>query len=272
MQASKQKAKQILSLFRGEIQSDPTISQETYDPLEIQRLSKMVLNEVPGFKVTEQLIKALLDCGRIAEAEEYLAQITIEGDGKQLLKGMVKEYQKDYGAAISIYILILAESCNNIASKRLALCFLAAGKMDKALEVLVDHVDTFMNDTEAYMLLFELYLQKGWYEQAKFCLEELILLRPRDHLYLLKYGELLFAMGDYAVALKYYCASLELVETAHGWYGVLVVCDNLLSTKESIDHEVDWTNIRKLLDLATNQLRAEYKDTSLSLFMNQWLE
>ncbi len=50
------------------------------------------------------------------------------------------------------------------------------------------------------------------YQQAGFCLEELILLQPQNHFYHLKYAEILYTNDNIPVALKQFCRVLELCE------------------------------------------------------------
>lgn len=50
------------------------------------------------------------------------------------------------------------------------------------------------------------------YQQAGFCLEELILLQPQNHFYHLKYAEILYTCDNITVALKEFCRVVELCE------------------------------------------------------------
>ena len=50
------------------------------------------------------------------------------------------------------------------------------------------------------------------YQQAGFCLEELILLQPQNHFYHLKYAEILYTSDNFTVALKEFCRVVELCE------------------------------------------------------------
>merc|ERR1719203_794675 len=65
----------------------------------------------------------------------------------------------------------------------------------KAIQFLNKYLSLYQNDNEAWKYLKNLYLRQLNYEQAKFCLEELILISPNDYLLQLQYAETLAAIG-----------------------------------------------------------------------------
>mmetsp|Transcript_5027 Transcript_5027/g.12061 ORF Transcript_5027/g.12061 Transcript_5027/m.12061 type:complete len:135 (+) Transcript_5027:520-924(+) len=67
-----------------------------------------------------------------------------------------------------------------------------------------------MTDVEAWQELADLYLSEMQLEHAKFCYEELILHAPQNYIYHLKYAEILYTLGDFVTARKYFAQSLEL--------------------------------------------------------------
>lgn len=56
---------------------------------------------------------------------------------------------------------------------------LAQGQRLEAIRELNEYLSTFVNDTEAWMQLSDLYLQESDYTRAAFCFEELILANVR---------------------------------------------------------------------------------------------
>lgn len=48
----------------------------------------------------------------------------------------------------------------------------------------------FMSDTEAWMELSELYIGEQEYAKAAYCLEELLLHNPHNHLYFQKFADI----------------------------------------------------------------------------------
>jgi hypothetical protein len=99
--------------------------------------------------------------------------------------------------------------------------------IEDAILLLLDYLEFWMGDHEAWTQLSQFYIEMGMYKQAQFSLEEVLLLKPDHHLYLLAYADLLSAMSieaqdEYqALSCDYYCASIEILETLHGWYGIL---------------------------------------------------
>lgn len=52
---------------------------------------------------------------------------------------------------------------------------IAQGDKHEAIRQLNDYLTTFINDTEAWLELSELYLQESDYARAAYCFEELLL-------------------------------------------------------------------------------------------------
>jgi tetratricopeptide (TPR) repeat protein len=66
---------------------------------------------------------------------------------------------------------------------------IAEGKTEDAVDALLKYLDTFSLDTEAWEFLVTLYQNNKKLDQAVFCLEELLLLRPQNAEYMLRYAE-----------------------------------------------------------------------------------
>ena len=47
-----------------------------------------------------------------------------------------------------------------------------------------------MSDNEAWLELCDLYLKEGEFSKASFCMEELIMSNPHNHLYITRYAEI----------------------------------------------------------------------------------
>lgn len=95
---------------------------------------------------------------------------------------------------------------------------------EEAIEALVKYLDTYYDDQEAWCELCNMYLDQHLYEQAAFCCEELIVQQPANHIWYLKYAEILYTMGQLALALKHYCKVLELcTDHVRALYGLHLV-------------------------------------------------
>jgi ER membrane protein complex subunit 2 len=88
-----------------------------------------------------------------------------------------------------------------------------------------------MTDNEAYLELSDLYLSVFDFNNAIFCVEELILLNPFNYLYHLKLADILYTKGDKSLAKKYYSQSLNLNISIRGLFGLLLVKKFLLFIK-----------------------------------------
>lgn len=53
----------------------------------------------------------------------------------------------------------------------------------------------FMSDGEAWQELCDLYLKEGDYSKAAFCMEELILTNPHNHLFYTRYAEIKYTQA-----------------------------------------------------------------------------
>lgn len=111
-----------------------------------------------------------------------------------------------------------------MASKRQIALLQARGKHQEAIEALTKYLDTYYDDAEGWSELCNLYLAQHLYEQAAFCCEELILLQPANHIWYLKYAEILYTVNNLPLALKHYCKVLELcTDHVRALYGLQLV-------------------------------------------------
>ncbi|CAG8469305.1 6999_t:CDS:2 [Acaulospora morrowiae] len=183
------------------------------------------------WSVYEQIFVAALD-----HREEALAKTCLENLEKRfpnsprvkILEGMKLEAEEKLDDALKLYDEILEEDDSNIAAtKRRIAIFKAKGQDQQAMEALSHYLDAFYNDAEAWLELSSLYLNYHLYKQAGFCLEELILLQPQNHLYHLKYAEILYTcdnIDNITLALKEFCRVVELCEDhVRALYGIKLV-------------------------------------------------
>lgn len=98
------------------------------------------------------------------------------------------------------------------------------GKYNEAIEALTKYLDTYYDDSEGWAELCNLYLSQHLYEQAAFCCEELVILQPANHIWYLKYAEILYTVNNFPLALKHYCKVLELcTDNVRALYGLQLV-------------------------------------------------
>ncbi|TPX61670.1 hypothetical protein PhCBS80983_g01010 [Powellomyces hirtus] len=212
----------LASLRMGLSEPGITASQgfNAYDPTEVVTLGLELLKtsetEIEWFAVLEQVFVACLDKGDIRGASALLTKIEsrFSYDSSVRVKrlhGLLAESHGDFDRAIEIYNAALEQDeVNVLIHKRLVAVLVSQGKRTEAIERLVVYVDAFMQDVEGWTELAALYLEENMLQQAAFCFEELLMLRPQNHLYHVRYAELLYTLGKFDPAVKYYCAALEL--------------------------------------------------------------
>lgn len=167
--------------------------------------------------IYEQVAMAALDFGRLELASEC-----IEALRKQFpksarvmrLSGMLFEADGDYERADSIYESLLEEDPANVLLRKRRVAILKAQqRVTEAIDELNEYLTTFMSYQEAWMELSELYIGLQEYSKAAFCLEELILQQPHNHLYHERYAEVQYTIGTHEAverARKYFAQALKL--------------------------------------------------------------
>ncbi|KAJ3011650.1 ER membrane complex subunit 2 [Thoreauomyces humboldtii] len=204
-----------------------------YDPSQVallgtELLSSTTLPDIELYAVIEQTYLATLDTGDLAAAKSLLDRLTSRFPESsvrvQRLKGMYAEAQGDYEEAERIYVAALEQDeTNALVQKRRVACLVSQDRTRDAIEALAVYVDAFMQDTEAWSELATLYLKEGMVDRAAFCYEELVMLRPQNHLHHVRYAEACYTLGRWDVAVRHYCAALELCrDNARALYGLRV--------------------------------------------------
>lgn len=76
-----------------------------------------------------------------------------------------------------------------MALKRKIAIKVAKGQNTEAIAALVKYLDNFAQDSEGWVELSNLYLKENQFQQAAYCMEEIVLLNPLNHIFHLKYAE-----------------------------------------------------------------------------------
>ncbi|ENN71855.1 hypothetical protein YQE_11472, partial [Dendroctonus ponderosae] len=163
------------------------------------------------FLVLEQVCLAALDCHIPNVAEtciESLSQSFPSSLRVRKLHAMYFEAKEDFGTATDILnSIIKADETNSAARKRKVAVLKAQGRTVDAIKELTDYLKIFMADVEAWQELAELYISEQDFSKAAFCVEELILHNPHNHLLHQRYAD-----------IKYTIGGLENLETARSYY------------------------------------------------------
>ena len=118
--------------------------------------------------------------------------------------------------------------------KRRAALLKSMGRIPEAVNAMTNLVDASPTDAEAWAELADLYLTQGSYEQAIFCLEEVLLVTPNAWNMHARLGEVLFLsaqrldggdqMKTVSESMRRFCRSVELCDDyLRGYYGLKLV-------------------------------------------------
>nr|KAJ3421155.1 ER membrane complex subunit 2 [Polyrhizophydium stewartii] len=238
------------------------------------------LPKTERFAITEQAFQAALDCGRFEVAEKHLSQLEsafpiAKSLRVQKLYGQLHEATGNTTKAFEVYNTALDQDEANMALWRRSIArFVSAGQRHEAIEALVGYVDRFMQDTEGWAMLAKLYADECKFEQAAFCLEELMALRPLSPHHRARYADVVASLGRLNLAVKYYAAALEVLpDFVRALYGLLVVTHTLLERSKqqpksrqlaapSATHDIEPVPIERLellRALARERLQAVYE-------------
>jgi cytochrome c-type biogenesis protein CcmH/NrfG len=74
--------------------------------------------------------------------------------------------------------------------------------MNEAIKALNEYLLLFPTDADAWREMADIYLDLQQIEQAKFALEEVVMLSPINYVSHLKLAEALYTLGDHSTARK----------------------------------------------------------------------
>ncbi|KAL8941587.1 MAG: hypothetical protein Q9211_001770 [Gyalolechia sp. 1 TL-2023] len=159
------------------------------------------------------------------------------------LRGLYQEAMaEDMSELLQIlheYDEILTENPTNtpVRKRRIALLRNLSREGD-AVNALVDLLATSPTDIESWAELADLYISQGLYQQAEFCLEEILLSTPNAWNIHARLGEILFVsaaisqdeVGLLAESVRRFCRSVELCDGyIRGYYGLKLSSEKLMA-------------------------------------------
>ncbi|CAI2732033.1 unnamed protein product [Schistosoma spindalis] len=192
------------------------------------------------YSILEQVFIAALDMGDDDLACDCLDRLLAKFRNScrvNRLFGMYLESKGNFEDAQNVYSkLIKDDPTNTLARKRMITILIAQQKIPEAINELREYLKIFMSDFEAWNELADLYLSECDYKHAAFCMEEMILSNPSNHLYYQRYAEIKYTEGgteNLELARAYYSqACLLCPNNLRSLYGLLLTCsalDNHLS-------------------------------------------
>jgi len=118
-----------------------------------------------------------------------------------------------------------------------------------------------MADIDAWGELADLYLYMRDYQNASFCIEELILTEPDNFHFHVKYAEIKFTMGgleNLNLAKHHYAHSIEL-NTNNNFRGFYGLCLTIFALSRQKGNKLSKDDV-SLFNFASDLLKKNYKD------------
>ena len=232
----------------------------------------------------EQVCIASFDCNRLQLAERCLEALEKQfPKSKRVMKirGMLYEAHGRYDIANRIYDELLeADPANLQVRKRKIAMLKEQNKIEETIAQLNEYLEDFLGDQEAWMELCELYIRQQEFSKAAFCMEELILSHPHNHLYHQRYAEIHYTIGhqeNMQRAKKYFAQALKLdPNNVRALYGLYLAATNISSGKISADEKRKnqslsaWTT-DQLVELFDVNVSDKQRKTLCDMFDNMQL-
>ena len=182
------------------------------------------------------------------------------------LKIMAKlELRERFEDAIQMYDdMIRKDESNSLLYKRKIAILLAERRTPEAIKELCEYLKKFMNDQESWLQLADLYIDEQDYSKAAFCLEELILANPHNHLYHERYAAIQYTINtaeSLELSRSYFAQALKLnPNNLRALYGLLLSANSVAALPKTSSQK-KRENLR-LANWAATQITKLYKETS----------
>ncbi|XP_059475667.1 ER membrane protein complex subunit 2-like isoform X2 [Neocloeon triangulifer] len=188
-----------------------------------------------GDELLEQVYLAALDCHKMDVADSCLTILGREFPQSlrvRRLLAMRCEVLGDEQMALNHLEYILNEDKTNVAArKRIIAMYKSRGNTAKAISELNEYLKSFMSDQEGWQELCDLYLLHQEFSRAAFCMEELLLNSPHNHLYHQRFAEIKYTQGgieNMELAKAHFCQAAKLnPNNVRALFGVLQSANNL---------------------------------------------
>nr|XP_023014495.1 ER membrane protein complex subunit 2-A-like isoform X2 [Leptinotarsa decemlineata] len=219
--------------------------------------------------VLEQICIAAIDCYQLKIAERCIQELYREFPNScrvRVLESMFHEADENYSRSLQILNdIIKVDSTNSSARKRKIGICKALGRNSEAIKELVEYLKIFMADVEAWQELSELYLNEHDYGKAAFCVEELILHNPHNHLLHQRYADIKYSQGgldNIEIARTYYYQALKLnPKNMRALYGIYLSTSALLNNQKIFTGKKKEAAI-KIIDWSLKEIKNRYAEVS----------
>ncbi|BFZ20916.1 hypothetical protein BsWGS_23955 [Bradybaena similaris] len=277
-------ARTILKKFRDEQTRDSDLVVSLWDNVLANSYHKLGDDL---WLVYEQVCSAALDCQRFDLAELAISSLDHKFPKSirvRRLLGMMYEAKGEYVKAEEEYKSILEKDETNMyARKRQVAILKAQNKIPEAIAKLNEYLKSFMTDYEAWNELCDLYLSQHDYNNAAFCLEELIMSNPHNHLFHQKYAEIRYTQGgneNMDLARSYFAQAVKLnPNNLRALIGLFLAAFNLSSSSNVMAKDkklnlkyATWAAEQIQLKYENQQSEAQLSETKVLTCMKKLVE
>eukprot|EP00049_Salpingoeca_infusionum_P008459 m.139607 g.139607 ORF g.139607 m.139607 type:complete len:282 (-) comp14020_c0_seq1:210-1055(-) len=180
------------------------------------------------------------------------------------LQGMAFEARGDWDAAMETYNSLLEQDSGDaVALKRKVCVYEAQGDLTTALTTLNIYLKDTPLDVDAWQHAADLNIELQHYESAVYCLEELILHSPFNHVYYTKAAEVLYTINSaqsLTTARKYFAKALSLNPgNVRALYGLAMAAHKTQPKSKRKGGDEDAVSVADLLETACDELQKAYE-------------
>ncbi|XP_066992830.1 ER membrane protein complex subunit 2-A [Anabrus simplex] len=214
--------------------------------------------------VLEQVCVAALDCNRLDIADRCLQALSSEFPTSlrvRKLQALKLEAMEKYDEALELLDSIIKRDETNAAPRKRRVAILRArGRIPDAIKELTEYLKKFMSDQEGWQELCELYLMEQDYARAAFCMEELVLHNPHNHLMHQRYADIRYTQGGFdnmELARAHYALAIKLnPNNIRALYGLFLTAVNIASSPKCTSPKKKEAN--KLANWAMKEISKRY--------------
>ncbi|GLH15567.1 ER membrane protein complex subunit 2 [Gryllus bimaculatus] len=225
--------------------------------------------------VLEQVCLASLDTNRLDIADKCLQSLAAEFPSSlrvRKLQALKLETLEKYDEALELLDSIIKRDETNAAPRKRRVAILRAkGKHSEAIKELTDYLKKFMSDQEGWQELCDLYLLEQDYARAAFCMEELILHNPHNHLIHQRYADIRYTQGGFEnieLARAHYSLAFKLNPSSiRALYGIFLCATNIaVSPKATSPKRKEATKLANwvIKELSKRQERQNVEDSQVA--------
>ncbi|EPQ51792.1 TPR-like protein [Gloeophyllum trabeum ATCC 11539] len=269
-------ALQKLSIYRSR---NTRASQETFDKgLLVLKGNGLKKLGDEGWAFLEQLALAAIDVGRLDIADRCLQLLTEKFPGSprvDCLNGIRKEVTESPEAALAYYNQLLEADPVNVAFwKRKISVLRRIGRIDEAVDELIELLDTFYTDVEGWLELADIYSSCHQYTSSLQSLSHVLLLAPQNPFYVLRFAETAYTAGDVPLAIKSFLNVIDMADSdedapieqvpsgfqVRAWLGIKLCSRRLLQERRlpSPSQTPVPEHLQLIDELATERLKTVY--------------